>query len=70
MITNSRLNRGGGLNILYVAGDKPHEWNSSEWRCAIPCRALAAARHRAAMMGWDDFNKRRTNSEREATELL
>ncbi len=45
------------MNILYVVGDKPHEWNSSEWRCAIPSRALAAVGHRTAMMNDEDFNK-------------
>ncbi len=28
------------MNILFVAADTMMEWNSSEWRCAIPCRAI------------------------------
>jgi glycosyltransferase involved in cell wall biosynthesis len=28
------------LNIVYVYSDSPEEWNSSEWRCSIPARAI------------------------------
>lgn len=28
------------MNIAYIYGDNTHEWNSSEWRCAAPARAI------------------------------
>jgi glycosyltransferase involved in cell wall biosynthesis len=28
------------MNLVYVSADNPHEWNSSEWRCAAPARAI------------------------------
>ncbi len=28
------------MNLVYISADNPHEWNSSEWRCAAPARAI------------------------------
>lgn len=28
------------MKLVYVTADNPHEWNSSEWRCAVPARAI------------------------------
>lgn len=28
------------MNIVYIYADSPEEWNSSEWRCSIPARAI------------------------------
>ena len=28
------------MKIVYVYSDSPMEWNSSEWRCAVPARAI------------------------------
>ncbi len=44
------------MNIVYIFADKPVEWNCSEWRCAIPARAInRTKRHRAEMLSLDDF---------------
>ncbi len=43
------------MHILYVVADTANEWNSSEWRCAIPARAINATEHRAQLIGMDDF---------------
>jgi glycosyltransferase involved in cell wall biosynthesis len=44
------------MNIVYVFADKPVEWNSSEWRCAIPARAInRTKRHQANLLSIDDF---------------
>jgi len=44
------------MNIVYVYADSPEEWNSAEWRCAIPARALqASGRHQAALLRIDHF---------------
>lgn len=32
------------MNIVYISADNPHEWNSSEWRCAAPARAINRGR--------------------------
>lgn len=38
------------MNITYVHADGPHEWNSAEWRCAVPARALnQTGRHSAQL---------------------
>jgi glycosyltransferase involved in cell wall biosynthesis len=31
---------GAFMNIVYVVADSPEEWNSAEWRCSIPARAI------------------------------
>ena len=28
------------MKLVFVTADNPHEWNSSEWRCAVPARAI------------------------------
>jgi glycosyltransferase involved in cell wall biosynthesis len=44
------------MNIVYVYADRPTEWNSSEWRCAVPARAInQTRRHSALMMSIDEF---------------
>lgn len=47
------------MNIVYVFADNPQEWNCSEWRCAVPARALnRTARHRATLLSLADFAHR------------
>lgn len=45
------------MNIVYVLADSKHEWNSSEWRCAVPYRAFRKRpkRYRADMLHINDF---------------
>ena len=44
------------MNITYVYADSANEWNSSEWRCAVPARAInAAGRHKAFLVSIRDF---------------
>jgi glycosyltransferase involved in cell wall biosynthesis len=44
------------MNIVYVHADTPAEWNSSEWRCAIPARAInRTGRHSAELLDISDF---------------
>jgi glycosyltransferase involved in cell wall biosynthesis len=44
------------VNILYAFADNPAEWNCSEWRCAIPMRAIRrTGRHAANMVSLADF---------------
>lgn len=44
------------MNITYIHADKAHEWNSAEWRCAIPARAInKTRRHRAKLLPIFDF---------------
>ena len=44
------------MNIVYVYADNPHEWNSSEWRCAVPARAInRSGLHSAEMIFVADF---------------
>lgn len=46
------------MRIVYVYADSEEEWNSSEWRCAIPCRAInRAGRHQAALLGIESFGR-------------
>lgn len=45
------------MKIVYVYADKPGEWNSSEWRCAIPARAInQTGRHKAELLAIADFS--------------
>lgn len=44
------------MNLTYIYSDSPQEWNSSEWRCAVPFRAFnRTARHRAQLVALNDF---------------
>jgi len=44
------------VNITYVYADSPQEWNCSEWRCAIPARAIQRTRrHKADLIDLDSF---------------
>lgn len=44
------------MKIVYVYADSPKEWNCSEWRCAVPARALnRSGRHTAELVSLEDF---------------
>ncbi len=44
------------MKIVYVYADNAQEWNCSEWRCAIPARAIQRnGRHSAEMLSIHDF---------------
>jgi glycosyltransferase involved in cell wall biosynthesis len=44
------------VKVAYVYADSPEEWNSSEWRCSVPARAINhSGRHKAALLGIEDF---------------
>ena len=44
------------MNVTYVYADSENEWNSSEWRCAVPARALNETRHcKAYLVSIRDF---------------
>jgi glycosyltransferase involved in cell wall biosynthesis len=44
------------MNIVYVYADSIAEWNSSEWRCSVPARAITrTGRHCAGLIGIEDF---------------
>ena len=44
------------MNILYVYADSRREWNCSEWRCAVPSRAInAGGEHTSNMLAVPDF---------------
>lgn len=44
------------MNIVYVHADTPEEWNCSEWRCAVPARAInRTKRHKADLLCLNDF---------------
>jgi glycosyltransferase involved in cell wall biosynthesis len=44
------------MNIVYVYADNESEWNCSEWRCAIPARAInRTSLHHAKLLSIDDF---------------
>ena len=46
------------MNIVYVYADNAHEWNCSEWRCAVPARAInRTARHTAVLISLVDFTQ-------------
>jgi glycosyltransferase involved in cell wall biosynthesis len=46
------------MNIVYVYADNPNEWNSSEWRCAVPARAInRTRRHSAHLVSIADFSE-------------
>lgn len=44
------------MKIVYVYADSPEEWNCSEWRCAVPARAInRAGRHTATLLSLLEF---------------
>ena len=46
------------MNIVYVYADSKEEWNSAEWRCAVPARAInRTARHSATLLDIETFAK-------------
>ncbi len=46
------------MKIVYVYADNKREWNCSEWRCAVPARAINRTKnHQASMLYIQDFNK-------------
>ena len=46
------------MKIAYVFADSPGEWNSSEWRCAIPARAINRhRRHTAQLLDIQSFSQ-------------
>ena len=48
------------MHIVYVYSDSLEEWNCSEWRCAIPARAINRTRaHHAELISLTDFARMR-----------
>ena len=46
------------MNILFVYADPPEDWNSSEYRCRIPCDAINKyTQHKALMVCVRDLDK-------------
>jgi len=46
------------MRIVYVYSDNPLEWNSSEWRCAVPARAInRSGVHTARLLSKIEFVK-------------
>jgi len=44
------------MKIVYVYADNKREWNCSEWRCAVPARAINNTKGNEAVMLWiEDF---------------
>lgn len=44
------------MKIVYVHADRPWEWNSAEFRCAVPARAISRLpRHRADLLSIEHF---------------
>jgi len=44
------------MNIVFAYSDSPEDWNCSEWRCAVPARAInRTKRHRAELISLADF---------------
>lgn len=39
------------MNITYIHADRKHEWNSAEFRCTIPARAIARRREHRVNLG-------------------
>jgi len=47
------------MKIVYLPADSDQEWNSSEWRMAVPCRAInrsGSGLHQAVMFHLSDFS--------------
>lgn len=46
------------MKITYVYADRPYEWNTSEWRCAMPARAInRSGVHTAFLVDLFDFER-------------
>lgn len=46
------------MNITYVYADQPFEWNTSNWRCVMPARAInRTGRHSANLLSLADFER-------------
>ncbi|GAB4479687.1 MAG: hypothetical protein Kow0088_20830 [Anaerolineales bacterium] len=44
------------MKVVFVYADSEEEWNSSEWRCAVPYRAInRSGRHQASLISIDNF---------------
>lgn len=44
------------VKVVYVFADNEREWNCSEWRCAVPARAIQRTQgHSAVMLSIQDF---------------
>ncbi|MCB9134664.1 MAG: glycosyltransferase [Anaerolineales bacterium] len=44
------------MKIVYVFADSPEEWNCSEWRCAVPARAInRVGMHTATLLSLVEF---------------
>jgi hypothetical protein len=44
------------MNIVYIFADNEKEWNCSEWRCAVPARAInRTRRHTAELISIHDY---------------
>ncbi len=57
------------MKIVYVYADNPEEWNSSEWRCAVPARAInRTKRHSAELLSIVDFSENTSLSHRLCTQ--
>ena len=55
------------MNILFIESDQSAEYNSSNWRCVIPMRALRRAGHTANLIRLEEWNSRSENA-RQLTE--
>jgi glycosyltransferase involved in cell wall biosynthesis len=52
------------MNVVYVYADGAEEWNCSEWRCAVPARALnASGCHTATLISLNEFAFRASTAE-------
>lgn len=52
------------MKIAFVYADRPHEWNTSNWRCVIPARAInKTGRHQAELINILDFERNTPESQ-------
>lgn len=52
------------MKIVYVYADSKLEWNCSEWRCAVPVKAIQrSGRHQADMLGIQSFSENSTEAQ-------
>jgi len=61
------------MNIVYVYADSEREWNCSEWRCAVPARALQhSGQHSARLLSLQDFvaNKGETREACDSADVI